>query len=468
MTSVAHTLLALLIPELVLGIFEHLRPLEYYQRRHAAYRHLESAGLVCKAWYEGATTQIWRRAGLEALLSVLAPLRANQHGQYDAFERCPTAQDWRRFEPIADRVRVLSVRSTPTVSDALIGAMQVGRLNTSTSIFRNLHSVHFISPDILSPPRVLLLLPRSLKRLLVFPSSAGVSNEAYLAEALFFLELLPSRCPNISEVLLLSLEEAQIIKAAEETLLRLPGLQPITLGGLPSPWTFAISALSRLEVLRSLTLEFQWGMIQAGPSNQIPWGKEYPSLQEFHLKDLTLRQPDRLASTRIVIQSIPNQQRLRHLPLKDIRVDTVVKGDLLPLSACFTLKSLTLTISAPVVTTTEDEVMSVLQHMTQLEKLVVALEDQKRQTRLSLRTLEHALRYCPKLQSVVIIADTRSAVAERPEAAPSPHQYLETVAFHRASIRFQTISSIDAPQDLAETLASFSDKHLHIPVPGGM
>ncbi|TFK61091.1 hypothetical protein BDN72DRAFT_883320 [Pluteus cervinus] len=133
-TAAAHRVLA--IPELLRSVFFSLPGLDNNYR----------TALVCRAWSEIALDVLWYEVDdICTLFNLLVPLtNLTDESSDQAFVRCPTPQDWTKFEKFSRRVKKLTVDSTTELPSTSVFD-DIGRTRIRQEILPNLWSLKWCS-----------------------------------------------------------------------------------------------------------------------------------------------------------------------------------------------------------------------------------------------------------------------------------------------------------------------------------
>ncbi|KZV71575.1 hypothetical protein PENSPDRAFT_751670 [Peniophora sp. CONT] len=214
--------------------------------------------LVCRTWLGPAQDHIWRVVETPCqLFRVLAPVncpgKAHQSNGH-TITRIPTKADWRRFKPIASRVRVLQVSSrSESKCRASITAVlsDIAVTRPPEGIFPNLQHVDLVSTN-LPHAYITLLLSPSLTSLNASmpPESTGHTLED-------FLEDLAAGAPALTALsLVASQSSGNRAKDYERAIGALPAQLPrLTVLKLP-PYFVTSTVIEMFSTSRISALEF--------------------------------------------------------------------------------------------------------------------------------------------------------------------------------------------------------------------
>ncbi|VDC00969.1 unnamed protein product [Peniophora sp. CBMAI 1063] len=214
--------------------------------------------LVCRTWLGPAQDHIWRVVETPCqLFRVLAPVhcpgKAHQSNGH-TIERIPTKADWRRFTPIASRVRVLQVSSrSETKCKASLTAVlsDIAVTRPPEGIFPNLQHVDLVSTN----------LPHAYMTLLLSPSltslNASMPTEKSGHTLGDFLEDLVAGAPGLTSLSLVASQHAgHRARNYEQAIGALPAHLPrLAVLKLP-PYFLTSTVLSMFSTSQIAALEF--------------------------------------------------------------------------------------------------------------------------------------------------------------------------------------------------------------------
>ncbi|KAH9929239.1 uncharacterized protein B0H18DRAFT_874169 [Fomitopsis serialis] len=431
---------------------------------------------VCRKWSDIAADSVWRNIDdITQLLRLLAPLDtppAVHPLQYYTFTRMLNAEDWRRFERHARRVRKLSyVRAPNDLNSPYLGGRvldEIARSRTSINILPNLASLEWCSDE---TRHSLVFMGPSVKRFSVYlHESTDYSLSDHFKD-------VSARMPSLTHLDFAFDFAVRDIEADLITLIgELPHLKQLT---LPS-YSFTsriVEALSLLPKLETIQFEF-WERQGRGDPTDIavfsPTLREeaFPALWDVnlsaHLPDMTRfitspHAPAHLTSLYVHLPSAAspsaineyltavaeNCQLLERLymdlfvpplpgvPHQPVYAESLSWGDLRPLLLCKHLRVFELTWTLPVLMQQDDveELASswpslrILQ-LNCLPNPVFPLPPPE----LTLRALMPFATHCPELEELGLDVDTNAAelaftAHDAAAAAPPPFRKLKRLCF---------------------------------------
>ncbi|KAG8990389.1 hypothetical protein FRB94_013432 [Tulasnella sp. JGI-2019a] len=436
---------ALLVYDILLGIFSHLGGFEFKGT-------LRSAGLVCRAWYDPAMDVLWaKHVFLSRLLALLSPLEIppgcdtatvscepasplamplnvgrphvgileSDSPSCEPFRR-PIPQGWSRFRSYACRIK-------------------------SAALDNNLFDLTFVSstnPDpsrpLLPNVRQLILEPQDIRQALMWMHSTverlnfiqrpGVNMSDFIVGT-------TRLCPNLTD---LNLSWRASIMAMEP-IDGLRRLRTVSLHGCDM--TVVLLELAKLPSVESLDLSWLPDLPSRWPQSLI---KPFPRLETLHidavngsiatfihilaeggsyLKELNIGRNEHMEDLQTSISAIRVHRYLERLIIDSCQGSTTLSlPTLRNIFPCGSLTTLSLHVDGDILMVDEDFIVLGIS----LPRIVdFSLQTLNSRTKFTLQALSIAVESWPSLKTLRLQIDLDGAVP--PEKYTAPHRQLHTL-----------------------------------------